>query len=692
VDRANDTRLALSVDGGQSFREFLAYDGVDRWIEMNPEIHAETDRTLLLLADPRGDGADVLMRVITRQGTNLSAQTVAVSSGVGSARIVDGVIDDGPRMSLVMRGDTVCAAWEDRRSRFAIYGACSTNRGQTFGPNFQISGSDDFSPRLAFGPDGALYAAYKDVEGGAVFIRRSQDNGATWDAPRQAFALGSSLRTGVIDLDVDAGGQVLLTVPIIRGSGSFSSSDLYLATSVDSGQRFALNGPLEDGQGRFPTVSSQFHPRTAIGAGPNGQRAYVIWSDDRNSQNQIWSTRLDLDSTPPDAPPNLQAQPGDTSVLLTWGPSSDQNGIVGYHVLRAPSPDGPFEQISARLVTGTSYRDVGLAAGNYAYRVFAIDGTGNPGPPSNIASATATVGVGLAGLNGTIAYQSGNNVALRAFAGDTLEGERVLGQGFAPVFSHDGNRLVTTRGGVVVSRLLDGSDVQTIYTNDSAVASLDTAADPNVLGAIHQQIYGGPNFCTAFEPRIVSLAPRQVLYDVSATIATDMAISSDRTFVAYVYKVWCNGVGTGVYDTPRLCLKNTASGAEACVDGVNVDSVDFVPQRNQVVFSASYTGQRELWRADVQPNGALSNLTQLTRGPAGQPSTAPRASTDGSWVIFVRDTDAGAGERFTLHIVRLDGDGLRSLDVVGETPAWSGGGPAPLVDARYQVNLSLVQR
>jgi Tol biopolymer transport system component len=121
----------------------------------------------------------------------------------------------------------------------------------------------------------------------------------------------------------------------------------------------------------------------------------------------------------------------------------------------------------------------------------------------------------------------------------------------------------------------------------------------------------------------------------------------------------------------------TASNTQACLDDIDAEASDFAPNRSTLVFSADLSGQRELWRADIRPDGTFTNLTQLTRRPAGQPALSPQVSTDGKRVIFARDLDPGPGENLALHVVRLDGDGLRSLRVAGKAPAWSGGGPAP---------------
>ncbi|MCU0492179.1 MAG: exo-alpha-sialidase [Chloroflexaceae bacterium] len=675
-DQLNDSIVALSTDGGQTFAEYEALDGngTGRQIDAFPEIYAWDDRALLLTVRPTASGADVIARLLARAPNDeIERRTVAVSEGSGNGRTTGG-FPVGPRMALAVRGNTVCAAWEDRRGSAAIYGACSTNRGDSFGANFQISPGTALNPRLALGPDGTLYASYQNVANGPIQLRRSGDNGATWDTPNQAFALGTGVSLEDYDMAVDPGGQLLLTASQgLRG--------LVVASSIDRGQRFTLSGRLDSGG----NTNEPQNPRMAVGGGANDARAYLVWNDDRNRNDQIWSTRINLDSSVPSAPANLRVQGGDTSTWLTWDAASDPNGIAGYHVQRATSEAGPFTQITVGPVTSTGYRDVGLDTTRYFYRVLAVDSTGNPGPTSNVASGAATVGSGLNGLNGTIAYESaGDTIAVRSFGGGTLGQERGLGPGFTPAFSYDGQRLLhvvnANNQGSVVSRGLDGGNQQTLLNSDMLIGAIAPTRDPNVVGAIYMQRYiqsGG--VCFAFEPRMMGMQPNQELFRVATTVATDMALSSDRGLLAYTSRGFCNAASQGSYTPPRLCIQNTATKAETCLNReIDTEDSDFVPNQNRLVFSANLTGQRELWRADVAADGSLSNLNQLTRGPAGQPSGSPRVSTDGTWVIFTRDTDAGPGENLVLHVVRLDGDGLRSLGVAGDEPAWSGGGPAPV--------------
>ena len=97
------------------------------------------------------------------------------------------------------------------------------------------------------------------------------------------------------------------------------------------------------------------------------------------------------DGVPPSAPGALTATGGLGQISLSWGPATDNVGVVKYNVHRSTTPG--FTPTTANRIgqpTGTSYVDTGLAAGTYYYKVTAEDAAGNVGPASNEASATAT--------------------------------------------------------------------------------------------------------------------------------------------------------------------------------------------------------------------------------------------------------------------------------------------------------------
>lgn len=119
------------------------------------------------------------------------------------------------------------------------------------------------------------------------------------------------------------------------------------------------------------------------------------------------------------APQGLTATPGAGSVTISWSAASVP-GLVGYWVDRAPSLSGPFIALNHQPVTGTSFVDRGLAAGESAvYRVRSVARVFHPGGsllvPSQGAFVTAppianSPGPRLAVFAGAQPLLPGNNV------------------------------------------------------------------------------------------------------------------------------------------------------------------------------------------------------------------------------------------------------------------------------------------
>lgn len=701
----NDVRGAWSTDGGQTWTEGGFWNGtpgsISDDLNQRPQVHADNDRIFTLLHDPTfssGDvvGFDIVLHVITRT-TTLNAGFVLLTPSSSSGRPNT---FGGPLTALAVNGNTVCAAWEDLRNTSSIYGSCSTNRGVSFpaAARWSTNGNDS-DPKLAFGPDGTLYLSYKDQENKDILVRSSTNNGGSWSTPRSATNIGAAY-TFSYDLTVAPDGQLVLPVAV----SAFSLPDdtnLNVYTSIDRGQTFSGIGPVETGPERFLDISTQMSIGVTTSGSATNARAHIIWMDDRGeptqTKNFVWSATLTLDGVAPSAPGNLRATGGDTSILLEWDPATDANGVAYYRVERAAVSGGPYTQISSRPVTQTFYRDVGLPAGRYYYRVIAVDSTANSGAPSNEAGADATVGGAVSGVNGTLAYGriSGGGVGVRPLTAGAAGAEAVIPGGSFPNYSTDGQRLYyfNSANNTILAGDRNGNNPQLAYSASLGVNEFDLPANPGFIAGIFQDNFNGA--CLPFEARLVQVTPSVTISGTSDTNADSIAVSPDRRWVGYTNRLYCNLAGTTLYDTNRLCLIDTtaATFSERCQVPANVQGVDFGNTGNIIVFSANYSGQNEIWRASVTSSGDLINFVQLTRGPAGQPSFNPRVSSDGNWVVFVRDIDAGAGENLQAHIVRADGDSLRSLAFAASTIAWSGGGPAgPVVGLSQRVYLPATSR
>ncbi|HTF26004.1 MAG TPA: fibronectin type III domain-containing protein [Candidatus Limnocylindria bacterium] len=102
------------------------------------------------------------------------------------------------------------------------------------------------------------------------------------------------------------------------------------------------------------------------------------------------SATTQADTTPPTAPTNLAATvAGNTQINLSWTASTDNVGVTNYLIQRCATPGcSNFAQIGTTGGPGTTYNDAAASAStSYTYQVIATDAAGNPGLPSNTATA-----------------------------------------------------------------------------------------------------------------------------------------------------------------------------------------------------------------------------------------------------------------------------------------------------------------
>ncbi|HEX4815070.1 MAG TPA: PQQ-dependent sugar dehydrogenase [Nonomuraea sp.] len=313
--------------------------------------------------------------------------------------------------------------------------------------------------RIAFGPDGMLYVATGDANNTAnaqnlnspagKILRMTStggvpsDNpfpnsrvysyghrnvqGLAWDSQGRMYATEFGQNTFDEVNQIVAGGNygwptcegmcnnanfrnpiVTWTTAEASPSGlAYANSTLFAAAL--RGQRiWAVPLTANGGPGTpVPELQGQFGRLRAVAVGPDGWlwigtsnrdgRGTPVAQDDRIVRVPPAGGTGD-DTTPPTAPGNLTAS-GTTSTgtTLTWTASTDDVGVTGYDVLRAPGASGgTFAQVGTSATT--SFAATGLApATTYRYQVRARDAAGNLSPPSNTAPVTTTQGGGSAG-------------------------------------------------------------------------------------------------------------------------------------------------------------------------------------------------------------------------------------------------------------------------------------------------------
>ncbi|MEV0388940.1 PQQ-dependent sugar dehydrogenase [Nonomuraea sp. NPDC050643] len=113
------------------------------------------------------------------------------------------------------------------------------------------------------------------------------------------------------------------------------------------------------------------------------------------------------DTSPPTAPGNLAASATTaTATTLSWAASTDNVGVSGYDVLRAPGASGgSFTQVGTSATT--SFTSTGLTASTtYRFQVRARDAAGNLSPVSGTVTVTTSSGGTTGGCTATATTQT----------------------------------------------------------------------------------------------------------------------------------------------------------------------------------------------------------------------------------------------------------------------------------------------
>jgi chitodextrinase len=153
--------------------------------------------------------------------------------------------------------------------------------------------------------------------------------------------------------------------------------------------------------GTFTQVgSSTTTSFAATGLSASTQYQFYVIARDAAGNSSAQSNTVTLttsgtggDTSPPSVPQNLTVS-GTTSssVSLSWSASTDNVGVVGYDVLRAPGTSGGTFTVVG-TASGTSFTNSGLTANTtFRYQVRARDAAGNTSAVSSTVTATTQGG------------------------------------------------------------------------------------------------------------------------------------------------------------------------------------------------------------------------------------------------------------------------------------------------------------
>lgn len=122
---------------------------------------------------------------------------------------------------------------------------------------------------------------------------------------------------------------------------------------------------------------------------PAGLYQYTVAAYDAAGNASAQSTPSALisvivDTAPPTAPTDLTAAVSSSSIVLSWGASTDNVAVAGYYITKNGTTI-----ITPNAITATTYTDSGLKPGvTYRYSVAAYDAAGNISTPAAVSATT----------------------------------------------------------------------------------------------------------------------------------------------------------------------------------------------------------------------------------------------------------------------------------------------------------------
>jgi uncharacterized repeat protein (TIGR03806 family) len=374
------------------------------------------------------------------------------------------------------------------------------------------------------------------------------------------------------------------------------------------------------------------------------------------------------DTTPPAAPTNVNAAAlSDTSIRVTWTPSTDPSGIREYRIFR----NGGATAIATVASPGVAHTDTALTANTtYTYTVIAVDNAPaqNASLPSLAASATtnaappppdATPPTPPGGFTATVTGTT--SIRLNWTASTDTSGiaeYRLFRAGVAaPIATLNANTFTFTDTGLTPSTLysysifaVDNANPANVSASSTASATTNTAPDilppsvptnlaANVLSSTSIQLtWTASTDASGISGYRVFQNGTQIAI-ASATNYTVMGLSASTTYSFAV---------AAVDASPQANVSAQTAPIDATTNNVPPDITPPAPPTNVTAVAQSSSAILVSWTAATDPSG-ISVYRVFRNGGA-----TPIATVNGATTSYT-DTALTPSTAYTYTVRAVDG-------------------------------------
>ncbi|WP_194420385.1 DUF7594 domain-containing protein [Microbacterium abyssi] len=476
----------------------------------------------------------------------------------------------------------------------------------------------------------------------------------------------------------------------VQLSWSASSDDVAVAGYEVHRSATAGFSPSEDTRVGTATETSF----TDSGLAPGTWHYLVIAVDAAGNasaaSNEATVEVLDIDDTAPSTPGDLATAVDATDVSLSWSAAGDDVGVTGYQVHRGSSADFPLTAGSLlATVTETTYLDGGRPAGNWFYRVTAVDAAGNVSVPSTAIeaviadasgpSAPADVTVDVNGATADVSWAASTDdvgvTGYRVYRGATADFEVS-----AELMVDEVTGLTATEESVPAGTwfyrvvAVDGAGNVSLPSDTAEAIVADTSAPSLVAGVA--ALPGASGVTVGWQPASDDVAV--TAYWVFRGTSADFVVSPENRIAQVTDVSYLDAAPSGTWYY-RVVAIDAAGNTGPASDAAQASVVDVVAPSVPSGVAASVVGSGVVvsWSASTDDVGVVGY--QVHRG-----SSAGFAVSEASKVADVTAlsfTDAGrpVGTWF-YRVVAVDAAGNASAASAEVSGAVVGSGEPVMVD------------